>query len=160
MFERPDGEWEIIPFANSVPSDEYVDMLDRWRLQEFLRLFKADFWIMSRLRVVLYQSGPVSRYTDDEVIEQIAARLVSRELLFRRHLVIRTGSEGGGRSEGSQHKAAASLGPSSRAAKVEEPEANTFFNNNGKAQAASLLAAAASGVPFCEECQKGGQASN
>jgi len=161
MFDRPDGEWEIITFADSIEDDEYVDPVDRWSVQEFLRHFKPDRATMSDLRRLLYQFGPVSRYTNDDVIDGIVARLVAGDLLFRRRRREWEFSAAGGSSTGErQSSSSESSGSSLSSPKGPEPEPDTFSDNDGAAQAAALAAAAASGVPFCEECQRAQQANN
>lgn len=160
MFDKPDGPWEIVPFASSVPADEHVDRLDRWAVEQFLRQFKSDYMTMLRLRGVLSQSCPVSRCTNDEVIEIIVSRLVSHELLIRKRPWVRVDSGGGGSAKGSSPAPPPSSGQSLPTPKAKEPEPNTFSgNHDGKAQAAALAAAAASGVPLVEECQNQGQAA-
>jgi hypothetical protein len=156
MFDRPDGEWQIVHFADSSPSDERVHRLDRWSVHEFLRRFKSDHATMSDLRRTLYRFDPVSRYTNDEVIEGIVARLLAGQLRLRRQQQIRESSAGGGAGSGggSQQSAAPASGPSPPTPQAQAPESSTFQNNDGDAQAAALAGAAASGVPFCEECSK------
>jgi len=159
MFDKPDGPWEIVPFARSIPTDEYVDRLDRWPLDQFLRPLKSDYMMMMRLRGLLSQSFPVGRCTNDEVIDIIVSRLVSHDLLIRKRPEEKIDSDGGGGSNASAG-ASASSSPSVPAPKAKEPEPNTFSgNHDGNAQASSLGAAAASGVPLVEECQSQGQAT-
>jgi len=154
MFERPDGEWEIIHFAESEPPDEYVYEVDRGRVRDFLRHFVSDRTVMSALRRLLNRFIPVGRYTDEDVIDVVVARLVARHLLLRRHRRNWDSAGGGGAASGRQQSSSESSGPAVSSPKAPEPEADTFSNNDGKAQAAALAAAAAAGVPFCEECAR------
>jgi hypothetical protein len=154
MFDRPDGDWEIIPFPFSVPSDEYLEIVDRWSIREFLRHFKPNYAVMSYLRGLLYRFEPVSRYTNDEVIDQIVARLVGRELLLRRRRWVKEGSGGGGAPSPESDL------PTVRPPKEDEPEQDTFPDLDGLAQALALMAAALLGIPFCDECANEGRAGS
>jgi hypothetical protein len=162
MFDRPDGDWEIIPFPFSVPSDEYLEIVDRWSIREFLRHFKPNYAVMSYLRGLLYRFEPVSRYTNDEVIDQIVARLVGRELLLRRRRWVKEDSGGGGGSSGGGGGGASPESdlPTVRPPKEDEPEQDTFPDLDGLAQALALMAAALLGIPFCDECANEGRAGS
>jgi hypothetical protein len=157
VFDQPQGYWEIVPFASSLPSDQYVHILDRWSVEAFLRQFKFDYAIMSHMRAVLSSTDPVSRLTDDEVITTILARLVSGELLFRRKRWRRTSTYGGPRQEQAKPAAEVPLSAAAPAHREVESEPNTFsLNHDVQAQTAALEAAASLGIPFCKECEKQG----
>jgi hypothetical protein len=108
MFDSPKGPWEIVPFARSSTADQYVAELDRPEVERFLRQFKADYSVMSRLRGLLAPTDPVSRFTDDQVIKIIAWRLATRELWFRKTVrryssrSAAAGSGGGGKAQPDQ----------------------------------------------------------
>lgn len=160
MFDRPDGPWEIVPFAYSVSADQYVDRLDRWSVEQFLRPFTSDYMTMRRLRRLLSGSYAVGRFTDDEVIDLIVAGLVSRELLIRTRPVVRVSSSGGGGAKASPQPAPSSSAAPVSTPKTQEPDPNTFSDDHdANAQSSSLAGAAASGVPFVQECQVQGQTS-
>ena len=84
MFEPPEGPWEIIPFARSSESDQYIDFLERPAFVHFLRQFKSDRRVMAHLRGVLTPPYPISLFEDDEVIELIAWKVAVHQLAIRR----------------------------------------------------------------------------
>jgi hypothetical protein len=160
MFDRPDGYWEIVPYTRCKEIDEYLNRVDRWSIRDFLRHFKPDRSTMASLRRVLRPSDSAARLTNDEVIDLVTARLASHELMLRRQPWVEIDHAGGGGSSQGGGTSAESDLPSVPSPKEEAPESDTFSNNDGQAQAAALAAAAASGVPFCEECAKAAQAGN
>ena len=96
MIDVPEGSWEIVHWSVAEAS---VDIPDRASAEEFLRRFKSDYMIMRHLRSVLAPTDPVSRYSDDTVIDVIAARLVSGQLVLRSRA--RRGYSGGPGGSGS-----------------------------------------------------------
>jgi len=166
MFEPPKGKWEVVPFARSSATDAYIEELDRTTVEWFLRQFKSNYGIMSHLRDVLAPTDPVSRLTDDQVIKTVAWRLATRDLMFRRWAwrlreVAPSSGEGSADNDAPDYAGAAVPAAAPRPSQqAEEPDPNTFGDgHDAQAQAAGLQAAAAAGVPFCEECQKRGKAA-
>lgn len=157
MFDTPDGTWAVLPSAFRSASDQDIRELDRYSVESFLRRFKSDYPIMAHLREVLAPTDPVYRLTDDQVINIVARRLASRELVFR-EISVRPGisGSGGGQSKPAEPAQAPAPAPSSPASKAVEPEPATFASNHdGTAQAAVLETGAALAVPFLEECNQG-----
>jgi hypothetical protein len=98
MFDPPKGKWQILPSWRATPKDRRFGLLDRTPLEDFLRQYRFDYRIMSALRDLLTATDPVSRLEDDEVIELIAWRLATKELVIRQPDVQETSppSNGGG----------------------------------------------------------------
>ncbi|HTX39057.1 MAG TPA: hypothetical protein VME43_28730 [Bryobacteraceae bacterium] len=97
MFDPPKGRWEILASWRATPKDRRFDLLDRTPLEEFLRLYRFDLRIMSEMRQILTSTDPVSRFTDDEVIDTIAWRLATKELVIRQpDFQVTSPSSGGG----------------------------------------------------------------
>ena len=124
---------------------------DPERAIQFMAGFKGDPGAMAGLRRLLDERDwlyQTSRMNDDAVIKAVA------ELLGKGELV--AGVEWKPRlSAPPQPEAAApAAGPSAPSSTQEEPDPNTFNDNDGAAQAAALINAAQSGVPFCEECAR------
>jgi len=154
MFKPPRGSWEIIPFASCSDKDGVIDVLDQGVVEAFLRQFKPDLATMSHMRDVLTLTDPVSRFSDDEVIATVAWRLAARQLRFRKFF-FRPRREMPAAETSQPPTQDTSSGAGLTAPAGEEPDPSTFAgNHDGQAQAAALRAAAASGVPFCEECEK------
>lgn len=122
---------------------------------QFLGSFKTDAAAMAHLRRLVSQRcemGDVSRVSDDRILEQVAALLGSGELLagYQWHEPIQLPGEGG--EEAPPAPAAA---PPPQARERQEPDPPTFGPlHDGAGQSQGLLAAAESGVPFCEECAR------
>ena len=123
---------------------------------QFLSASKGDAFVMSDLRGLLFESRlriDVSRLTDDQVLAEIA------RLIWLGHLVIANDREGrsGASSQpvGPTQSTPAPGGPAvNSGSQSQEPEPATLPSNvNSVAQAAALSAAAASGTPFCAQCQ-------
>jgi hypothetical protein len=157
MFDPPKEPWEILPAWQSWPKDRWFDVPDRPDLDGFLRQYKFDSRVMSNLRAVLAATDPVSRFDDDEVIETIAWRLATRELVLRQDF--RRGSTrdpgGGDNKDQPKPQPAPPAGPSAPAPPAEAPEPNTFgANHDAQAQAGALAGAAKQGAPFCAACEK------
>jgi hypothetical protein len=159
MFKPPRGSWEIVPFASCSDKDGVIDILDQSVVEAFLRQYKPDLAVMSHLRDVLTLSDPVSLFSDDEVVRTVAWRLVARQLRFRKYFWRpRKEMPAEETSQPPTQDTSSSTGLTSPTS--EEPDPSTFAgNHDGQAQAAALRAAAASGVPFCEECEKQRQAA-
>ncbi|HTX38154.1 MAG TPA: hypothetical protein VME43_24155 [Bryobacteraceae bacterium] len=83
MITPPRDPWLILPSWRSVTSDRRFQVYDRIDLEAFLRLFKFDYRLISGWRDLLAPTDPVGRFTDDDVIETIAWRLSTRELVIR-----------------------------------------------------------------------------
>jgi hypothetical protein len=155
MIDPRQGSWEIVPFARHKAAGRYVQSLDRGEAEDFLRLRRSDFSFLFELRELLSRTDPVHRMTDDQVIETIACRLATRELLLRVTERRWEGDSGGNEKSEKQSVPEPDRAPSSAPPKIEEPEPNFFdSSHDGAAQAAALEAAAESGVPFCQECEK------
>ncbi len=117
----------------------------------FLAQYKDDPGAMRDLRALLAESAlgiPNTRLTDDQVLAGIARLLASGELLAVRELPVHGGSATQPDAAGPSDAPAPSPAPSSSS--KPGPESPTLpSNTNGAAQAASLIAAASSGAPFC-----------
>ncbi len=102
----PKDPWEILPAWRATPQDRRFDVLDRADLDDFLRHHKFDHGLMMRLRDLLATTDPVGRFTDDQVIDAIAWKLATRELVIREPRKGATGpaASGGG---GGQNQAKA-----------------------------------------------------
>ncbi len=158
MFDTPKGHWEILPVSRATAKDRRFDLLDRPDLECFLRGSLFDYRIMVTLRQLLAPTDPVSRFTDDEVVDTIAWRLATKELVIRQADWKGTSppSGGGGGDDDAQVKPAQDLpdAPSTPPPAV-ELDPNTFGSNlDAQAQAGALAAAAAAGAPFCQQCEK------
>jgi len=123
---------------------------DKGRLQ-FLAARKGNIAGMTLLRRLLRESGrriDVYRLTEDQVVEEIARLIWSGEIELGSG---RTWDLGGASKVQAGAPAAppAASQPSS-GSRAPEPESATFPPGlNGATQAATLIAAAASGAPFC-----------
>ena len=100
MFDPPDGPWEIVRFADSREDDEFIGFEDRPALVRFLREFKSDRTVMLQLRSVLTPQYPVSRLSDDQAIECVAANVAAHHLALRLRRRWYESSDGGGSSQG------------------------------------------------------------
>ncbi len=125
------------------------DLRTRWDLRaavDFLNGFRGDLTAMAGLR----RQAP-GNATDEQVIQSLARKLVSGELVVA--LPQRMGAVD---LPGANQAAVAPVAPKKTKAAVEEiHDAPTFDNHHdGVAQASALLAAAAAGMPFCEECAR------
>lgn len=155
MIDLRQGTWEIVPFARHNAAERYVESLDRGDAEGILRERKSDYGFLFELRDLLSRTDPVHRMTDEQVIETIACRLATRELLLRVTERRWEGDPGGNEKSEKQSVPEPVHGSSAPSPKIVEPEQNFFASSHdGAAQAAALEAAAESGVPFCEECEK------
>ena len=119
--------------------------------QRFLGQWKGDPVAMSELRRLLQewpQGTEIARLSDDQVVAQVAGLIESGQLLAgfdSNPLVIGPGA--------TPMQEASPPPPSSSSARpAEESEASTFpANLASAAQAATLVAAADAGVPFCDQ---------
>jgi hypothetical protein len=156
MFDSPKEPWEILPAWQSWPKDRWFDVPDRPDLDDFLRQYKFDCRVMSNLREVLSATDPVSLFDDDEVIETVAWKLATRELVLRQDF--RRGSRdpgGGDNKDQPKPQPAPPSGPAAKAPPAEAPEPPTFgANHDAQAQAGALGGAAKQGAPFCAACEK------
>lgn len=123
---------------------------------QFLARFKTDPAAMARLRGLIAQrshAGDLSRVSDDQILAQVAGLLGSGELVagYQRHEAIELPGEPGPEAAPTP----ASTPPPPQTRERQEPDPPTFAaQHDGAAQAQGLAAAAASGVPFCEECAR------
>jgi hypothetical protein len=116
VFDPPDGQWEIVPFARSWEEDEFIEFPDRPTFVRFLRQFKPDRKVMLHLRGVLTPPYQVSRFSDDQVIELVAWKVAVHHLALRRRFrwyqpdvkSSGDGSGGGGGGGGGRSQAAGS----------------------------------------------------
>jgi len=150
MFDPPKWSWKVLPTIDKLPTDEFVDYLDRTPVEWFLRRFRYDFRVMLHLREVLAHTDPVGRFTDDEVIETIAWKLASHELVLRRKFL--RIYEAPSPEEDEDGDSPALEGSQSKA---EGPDPDTFPGEHD-AQAGCLRAAAQSGAAFCQQCEQRG----
>ena len=158
MIDLRQGTWEIVPFARHNAADRYVESIDSREAENILRQRKSEFCFLFELRELLSHTDPVYRMTDDHVIETIAYRLATRELLLRVTERRWEGDPGG--NEKSNKQNTPQIHGTSSPTKIEEPEQSSFdSSHDGAAQAAALQAAAESGVPFCQECEKQSRAA-
>jgi hypothetical protein len=106
MFDPPRDPWEILPAWRASLQDRRYDFLDRAELEAFLRRFLFDYRIMSDLRQLLTSTDPASRFTDDEVVETIAWKLATKELVIRdsEKKTTAPASDGGGDQKDAQAK--------------------------------------------------------
>lgn len=130
---------------------------DSAHAMQFLAGFKADPVAMAGLRHLLAERDWLhtpSRMNDDDVLKAVAALLARGELVAGLEWKPRVSAP----VEPGAADAPASPAPSREPA-AGEPEPNTFgASHDGAAQAAALIAAAETGVPFCEECERAAQA--
>jgi hypothetical protein len=126
------------------------EMRSRWTKENALRFlgrFKNDPTAMAGFRKMV----PKAR-NEQGVLDEIARMMVSGQLLVveqrglvdHNHLSLKI------------HQEDAPAAPPQRVAEpeAEEEEATFAAQSDGQAQAATLIAAARSGVPFCEECAR------
>jgi len=152
--DPPKGRWQIVPSWRSAFTDRRFGPHERTELEDFLRPFKPDLAVMSHLRDVLNSTDPVGRFTDDEVVETVAWRLSTKELVLRQSPIRMVPDAGGGGS--SDQQAAQPPAETSQASPAvpDEPDPDTFGGDSDQqAQASALGAAAGQGSPFCEQCQ-------
>ncbi len=122
---------------------------------QFLGRFKTDAAAMARLRGVIAQrsfGGDFSRVSDDQVLAQVAALLGSGELVagYQHHEPIQLPE-----AAAEEAPAPAFTPKPQRTRERQEPDPPTFSaQHDGAGQADALAMAAASGVPFCEECAR------
>lgn len=122
----------------------------RWTKETALRFlgrFQNDPVAMAGFRKLVPQSR-----SQKNLLDEIARMMVSGQLLIveqrglvdHNHLTLKVSTE------------AAPAPPPPQASEPEaEEEAPTFAaEHDGQAQAATLVAAASSGVPFCEQCER------
>ena len=158
MFQTPKGPWEIVRTAEC-PEEErwnsrHFDLADA---EQFLRQFRSDFFVMSRLRSLAESMFHLVGRTDEEVIRQIAWRLHTRELVLRETFWTIQSEGGSGPLTTEESSPVNEPEPSQpvRSPKVEEAPPDTFDGtHDALAQAAALESAAADGIPFCEECAR------
>jgi len=185
MFDPPKGTWQILPawqaFALSrsgsssssgsakspsasgaassstppKPKIAHFDTPDRQDLENFLRRFLFDYRIMNHLREALSLVDPVSRLTDHEVVETVAAKLASRELIMKVNPVPKsdTSPPGSTPSSGQGAPSDSDSAPSAASGSSDDEGPNTFgSDNDAQSQAQALADAASQGTPFCQQC--------
>jgi len=153
-------EWEFRA-GGEPPKSEAVDLLSAHSMLEpFLQHCKLDLQIMAAFRRLTQYlpaalsptpgAGLAGQTPADELLKRIAAALRARQL--RAFRIEREESGGAPPPEAGQ---AAGPTPAAAPPPAQEPDPDTFgANHDAQNQAASLQAAAAAGVPFCEECEK------
>lgn len=149
---------DLITTTSFEPMWRYYELFrDRSFALNFLSRFRRDPIAVARLREMLRErslGANISRLTVDQMFAALANLLATENLIptFRLH------AAAGSTSEDEKLAPVRASAPMSAApvpaSSVEEDEAPTFADNDGAAQAAALRAAAATGVPFCEECAK------
>jgi hypothetical protein len=154
-------EWSFCQEPGCDKPDRVDDLPGRLGTQLWLRQFKGDPFQMRILRDLLSNqiSLPPSREADDTVIEQIAELLISDRLHLHAK-EMETHAAGG--AEASDKFVAFPLSerqPRDTAPPPQVADPPTFSKGDPSAQAAALTAAAATGVPFCQECQDAAQKS-
>lgn len=110
MFDKPTGDWVIVPATLRSEDDQSIHELHRYDVESFLRQFKSDYGVMAHLREVLYGTDPVSGFTDDQVIETVSRRLANRTLVLRSAASREQGGGGGGGGGGGQQGKAKEAG--------------------------------------------------
>jgi hypothetical protein len=92
----------------------------------------------------------------DQLFAALANLLATRALIptYRLHATAGTVSDDEKLAPARSASPTAAVPVPAGKGKEEEAEEPTFPDNDGAAQAAALRAAAATGVPFCEECAK------
>jgi len=134
----------------------FGDFRDRSFALGFLARFRSSPIAISRLRSLLNQQtvvGGLPLATAEDVLHGVAILLSSGRVIPGERWYARGGTASDEKLKGTSQPAgppAAAPGP----ADDQEDEASTFDNVDAAAQAAGLRAAAAAGVPFCEECAK------
>jgi hypothetical protein len=116
--------------------------------------FKGDVAAMRDLRAVLLSRSigiPNARLTDDEVLDQAAKLFASGELFLLNGEVL-AGGGAGQRDNANSNKNSPAPTPPVRASSQQPENATLPPNADGTKQAATLAAAAQSGVPFCARC--------
>ena len=129
------------------------DFLSLEAALRFLDDFKGDPASMAQLRSLLAEHSGAEdlwRIPDEQVLQRAGRLLVGRELLV--------GIEWRGRlpavaTEDQPPAQAAAPAPPAPATEVEDP-ATFSSTHDGATQAAALRNAAATGMPFCEECER------
>jgi len=83
MVDPPKEPWQILPSSSANQQDRRFSTSDRPGLEDFLHHCKMNHSMLSHMREVLVHSDPVGGYDDDEVVETVAAKLSSGELVIR-----------------------------------------------------------------------------
>ncbi len=125
--------------------------LDRQRALELLRPSQFDFRILKELRGLIGDRARIPPLSDQDVLQEVARKLESRDLFaFRAEPQSQGGgmAGGGGEDEGPQYDAPVRRSGSSTGP---QPEAPVFgANANLAAQGEAARQAAQDGMPFCE----------
>lgn len=157
MFSLSQDDWCFCEKHDCTRSDR-VDLTDRrWTLL-WLQQFKGDSFKVRTLRDVLrnHISLPLSQMADQVVCEQVAELFTSRRLHIHQKKV--EAPAGGVAPEPEKYVAFPFTGRRPRAPEPLPPpplDPPTFSPNvEVSSQVAALVAAAAEGIPFCQECQK------
>jgi hypothetical protein len=132
------------------------DIRMRWDLasaMQFLNEFRKDALIMANFRRQAQTEAATAvqpPQSDDEVLKRIAAKMVRGEIIVA--LPLRERHRDTLRTTEAEPKTAAAK--ETKTAEVFEDEPTFESNHDGEAQAEVLKAAAAAGIPFCEECER------
>jgi hypothetical protein len=156
LFPLRQCEWSFCQEPGCRRSDRVEDVQGGLEARLWLQHLKGDPLAMAILRDLLSNqiSLPPSRMVDDTVVEQIAALLISDRL----HLHAKeTESHAVGGVESPEESAPFPISERQPRASAPPPQGvdpPTFSPKaNLSAQAGGLGAAAAAGLPFCQECQ-------
>jgi|HubBroStandDraft_1064217.scaffolds.fasta_scaffold314062_2 hypothetical protein len=147
---------QLAPLDYGDPSlPEVVAFGDGRSIQQFLSQYKDDLYAMDALRGLLGETRQwvdVSRLTSDQALAEIAHLILAGRLGVA--IAPRPFSIGVSEVDKSADLPPAPAGAPVSSTPSEEPEPATLPPDlNAVAQAAALSAAAASGAPFCAQCQ-------
>jgi hypothetical protein len=150
------ASWEFGWWSGPVDLDDAIEFSDRRSALLFLLPFKSDAQFMWGLRYLLAewnQGYALSLLGDQEVLEEIAWLLASRELwVKRKYDAVGAASATQAAATQPQPVPLPPPPPKSSAPPEPEPEEAVFLPNiDAAAMAAVLQEAAQSGKPFCEE---------
>lgn len=159
------SQWVIHSGQRCRESDRPWRFSDRQAASSWLKQFRPDPHFMASLRAVLSEHGHAGarfwRSSDEEALQALSWLLSSGVLHAHRVPAPATRGRSAATASASPQAAASSPKPTaSRTSSASPPptpvaEADTFSaQTDAAATAAVLRSAAASGVPFCEECAK------
>ena len=161
------SRWEIHPWHGCKATDESLAFSHRSVALFWLRQFRTDAIVMANFRSVISEysrvGSPLWRKTDEQVLDDLSWLLSEGVLHVHRVPPPLTAWQTGTETAPTEIAPAARPTPSqSSAAPVARvvEDADTFSSQlDAAAMAAVLSDAAASGVPFCEECAKAAAAA-
>jgi hypothetical protein len=151
------GRWEFCRERDCRDRETVSRPRDHSSARQWLQQFETGVYKELAMRALLWEESsawPLSRMSDEEIIDRIAELLVSGRL----HVHVQPAHPvSGGGSSASEPEAPFPLSerqPRTQAVASSAPVSDppTFPSDlDGGAQAATLVAAAASGKPFCPE---------